>query len=148
VTTAVPPVLVVLAADPGLQDHAADPVLTVGNREPVQRLLGHHLERPLGAGLDAELERQPDGADLLGGFGHDGLSYLGCLGDPLEREQAGRAGVSHRPHPALVPLAQRNRVEVVDTVPAAALDEHDARVDQDAKMLHDREPAQLGQLAG
>ena len=37
---------------------------------------------------------------------------------------------------------------MVDAVPAAALDDHDARVGQDAKMLHNREPAQLGQLAG
>jgi hypothetical protein len=37
---------------------------------------------------------------------------------------------------------------VVDAVPATALDEHDARVGQDAQMLHDREPAQFGQLAG
>ncbi len=74
-------------------------------------------ERPLGAGLDAELERRPDGANLLNGLGHDGLS---CPGGPLECEQAGRAGVSHRLHPALVPLTQRDRVEVVDAVPAAA----------------------------
>ena len=37
---------------------------------------------------------------------------------------------------------------MVDTVPAAALDDHDARVGQDAQVLHDREPAQLWQLAG
>jgi len=37
---------------------------------------------------------------------------------------------------------------VVNAVSATALDDHDARAGQDAEMLHDREPAQLGQLAG
>jgi hypothetical protein len=51
---------------------------------PTAVLLGWSciLGRPLGAGLDAEFERQPDGTDLIGGLGHDGLSCPRAAGSP------------------------------------------------------------------
>lgn len=47
-----------------------------------------------------------DGADLLFLLSSPALVLIG---GPLEGEQAGRAGVSHRLYPALVPLAQIGR---------------------------------------
>ena len=62
--------------------------------------------------------------------------------------QGGGIDVSQGLHPPLVPLPQRNRVEVVEPVSAPALDEHDSGVGQDPEMLHDREPAEFRDLPG
>jgi hypothetical protein len=92
-------------------------------REPVKRLLGQDMEGPLGTGLDAQLEGQPDGPDRLDVPGHGVLAFLG---GPLEREQADRAGVRQRLDPPFVPLAQGHRIDVVDAISPAAFGDDQA----------------------
>jgi len=51
-------------------------------------------------------------------------------------------------NPPLVPLAQWNRVEVVDAITSTAFGEDEASFDKYREMLHDREPAQLREPGG
>jgi hypothetical protein len=46
-------------------------------------------------------------------------------------------------NPPFVPLAQWNRVEVINAIASAAFGEDEASFDKYREMLHDREPAQL-----
>src|ERR1700683_74165 len=139
------PVFVVGAADAGFEDDPAGPFTPIGIRPPVEHLLSHHLERPLGAVLYPQVVGQPDGTDRLDRIGHLGGSFLD---GSFEGQQFGGAGVRHGLNPPLVPLAQWNRVEVVDAIASTALGEDEASFDKYREMLHDREPAQLREPGG
>jgi hypothetical protein len=63
----------------------------------------------------------------------------------LQRKHLRRCDVGERHDPPLVPAPQRDWVEVIEALPPPPPHDYNARVSQHAKVLHDRETAEVGQ---